>query len=250
MKKIFASLLSIIMLFSIPTAAFAAENQEISTYLPIAENTSFVINTNNNDSQPLAPNGIPITVTAKLDGTGVSVHVGNIGVDALDNVTVTATATGYARAKTQSGSVPALIGKTFDFYFPYIKCNTFYNITVGVVDGSGIVNRTGTAKLIYSEDNLKNAHWHPGGKGSRAASLEYHFDKHGNEVRATNLIEYLNYANIYRDDVLYDLNRGDTSDYTITISTNPTPGKKYKSKSTGQFIILANSDKFILSYGI
>ena len=250
MKKIFASLLSIIILISLSTMAIATESQGISTYLPIAENTSFEISTASNCPQARVPNGIPINVTAKLDGTGVSVHVGNIGVDGLDNVTVTATATGYTASQTQSGYVPAVIGKTFDFYFPYIKCNTVYNVTITVVDGSGTVNRTGTATLTYSEANLENAHWHPGNMGSRAASVEYHFNTHHTEVGATNLIEYLNYANIYRDDVLYDLSRGDTSDYTITNSTHPTPGKKYKSKSTYQFIILANSDSFILSYGV
>lgn len=250
MKKIFASFLSLVMLFSISTTAFAAEDQEMNRYLPIAENASFEINLNDDDPQTRAPNGIPITATAKLDGTGVSVHVGNIGVDGLDNVTVTATATGYAGSKTQSGYVPAIVGKTFDFYFPYIKCNTVYNITVTVVDGSGTVTRTATAKLTYTEDNLKNAHWHPGSFSTRAASLEYHFKTHGSEVLATNLIEYLNFANIYRDDVLYDINRGDTSDYTITNKTDPTPSKKYKSKSTGQFIYLANSDTFIVTYGL
>ena len=50
---------------------------------------------------------------------------------------------------------------------------------------------------------------------TRAASLEYHFSKHGSEVGATNLVEYLNFANSYRDQVLYDLNRGNTSDYYI-----------------------------------
>ena len=51
---------------------------------------------------------------------------------------------------------------------------------------------------------------------------------------------YLNFANSYRDQVLYDLNRGNTSDYYINDSSTPTPGKKYKSKSSKQFIILAN----------
>ncbi len=247
MKKIISTLLSIAMLLSLSTTTFAAKAyDEINTYLPIAENTSFTID---NESQTKAPNAALIDVIAKIDGTGVRVHVGNIGVDGLDNVTITATATGYKQSKTKSGYVPPVIGKDFDFNFPYIKCNTTYNVTIRIVDGTHTETRTGTAKLKWSEENLKNAHWHPGTFSTRAGSLEYHLKTHGKEVGATNLIQYLNFANIYRDDVLYDINRGDTSDYIITNKTSPTPSKKYKSKSTGQFIYLANSDKFILTYG-
>ena len=259
MKKFVSLVLSVCFLFSISAVSYAANtnghkvsnpviqsmNDRYSTYLPVAENTS-----SNESSRPRVPNAIPIDVIAKVDGTGVKVNVGNVGVDGLDNVKVTVTATGYANPKTQSAYVPPIIGKTFDFDFPYIRCNTIYNVTIDVVDGSGTKHLTGTAKLTWSEDNLKNAHWNRGSSSTRAASLEYHFSKHGSEVGATNLVEYLNFANSYRDQVLYDLNRGNTSDYYITDSPTPTPGKKYKSKSSKQFIILANSNQDILTYGI
>ena len=244
MKKFLSGFLSLVMVFIFSVPAFAT-NPLTYTYLPVVENTK-----SNESPMPRVPNGIPIEVIAKVDGTGVKVKVGNIGVDGLDNVTVTVTATGYAKSKTQSSYVPPIVGKTFDFYIPYIKCNTTYNVTIDVVDGSGTKHLTGTAKLTWSEDDLKNAHWHRGTSSTRAASLEYHFSKHGSEVGATNLVEYLNFANSYRDQVLYDLNRGNTSDYYINDSSTPTLGKKYKSKSSKQFIILANSDQFILTYGI
>jgi len=177
MKKILSGFLSLVMVFIFSVPAFAT-NPLTYTYLPVVENTK-----SNESPMPRVPNGIPIEVIAK-------------------------------------------------------------------VDGSGTKHLTGTAKLTWSEDDLKNAHWHRGTSSTRAASLEYHFSKHGSEVGATNLVEYLNFANSYRDQVLYDLNRGNTSDYYINDSSTPTPGKKYKSKSSKQFIILANSDQFILTYGI
>lgn len=97
---------------------------------------------------------------------------------------------------------------------------------------------------------MANANWNRGSFSTRAESLEHHLSIHGWEVGATNLVQYLNYANMYRDTVLYDIGKGNTSDYTITSSSKPTPAKKYKSKSSGQFIILANSDNSILSYGV
>lgn len=248
MKKFLSFILSLVIIFTLSVPAFAAETTTSNAYLPTAENTTLTLESD--QTQTKVPNGVPIDVIAKVDGTGVKVQVGNVGIDGLDNVTVTATATGYAKPKTQSGYVPPIIGRTFEFNFPYIDCNTTYNVTVDIVDGSGTKQVTGTAKLTWTEENLKYAHWHKGSSATRAASLEYHFSKHGSEVGATNLVEYLNFANIYRDQVLYDINRGDTSDYTITSSPKPTPGTKYKSKSTGQFIILANSDQFILTYGI
>ncbi len=92
---------------------------QIPTEKPIVKVTTYVIN-DNNEPQARVPNGIPIEVIAKNDRTSVKVHVGNIGIDGLDNVTVTATATGYIKSQTQSGYVPPIIGKGFDFDFPYI----------------------------------------------------------------------------------------------------------------------------------
>lgn len=92
-KKILSVIISFMLIFSMfSTTVFATEIDQSYTFLPsVSEST----NSNNNGPQRV-PNAIPITVTARTDGTGVDVNVGNIGIDGLDSVTVTVTATGYS----------------------------------------------------------------------------------------------------------------------------------------------------------
>lgn len=69
MKKILSGFLSLVMVFIFSVPAFAT-NPLTYTYLPVVENTK-----SNESPMPRIPNGIPIEVIAKVDGTGVKVKV-------------------------------------------------------------------------------------------------------------------------------------------------------------------------------
>lgn len=239
-KKILSLLIAAVLVISVvPHFAFA--NEAPNSYIPIAENY---------DSSKLrVPNAISIAVEARQDGTGVDVKVENLGADGLDSVTVTVIATGHS-SKSQTAYVPAIIGKTFSFNFPFIDCNTTYDATIRVIDGSGNKTLTGQAKLTYSESMLASAGWHKGTFATRGASLEYHLDTHGAEVGCTNLVQYLDAATSYRDQVVYDIGRNNLSNYKITIGTGSIASHKYKSLSDGRFALLADSSYELLSFGI
>lgn len=244
-KKIISIIsICIIILASLPITIFAqGKNDKTNlTFLPQVE------------SQIDAPearsiNGIPITVTAKKDGTGVDVYVGNVGVDGLDMVTVTISATGYSSTKSQKSYVPAVIGKNFSFDIPMIKCNTTYSATIRIVDGSGTDTKTGKATINYNENVLRSAKWHRGTFASRSDSLDSHFNKHAAEVNAKNIVSYLNQACNYRSEIISDISSNNTKKYNITTGTGKIPSKKYKNKNDLRFELLTDADKEILSFG-
>ncbi|SDM16004.1 hypothetical protein SAMN05428961_110111 [Paenibacillus sp. OK060] len=235
-KKIISSLLTLMMLFSISTSVFA-EDLASNTNDPYAPTVTYEQN-----EALFVPNGIPITVSPSYSSLGV--YVGNIGVDALDNVTVSGTVTDYGALAPKSGSVPAVVGKTFVWNVPMTKTTMIYDVKIRVIDGSGTRNLTGNARLEYSEAQLASLNWHAGSFVDRRKSLEYHFNSHKSEVGTTNLYAYLLAAGTTRDDVLANPN-----DYNETISSGATAAHKYKHKTNGKFIILADSGKGILSFG-
>jgi len=235
-KSYISALMIIIMLFSIGTTALASENskQHNDIFLPtVTTYENYTIQ---------SPNGIPITVTPSYDE--LVVWVGNIGVDTLDNVTVTGTATDYGTLPPKSGKVPPIIGKEFDWDVPMTKSHMNYDVTITVVDGSGTRILTGHAELKYTENQLATIGWGKGSFSSRTASLDYHFDKHHDEVNTSNLYEYLIAADECRQDVA-----NNPSDYIKTVSSGATPAHKYKNRYDGRFIILADSNNEILSFG-
>lgn len=165
MKRRFLSLLLVALLvfplFNISASAegidnYAVKDQitsgSVDVLLPIASSSE-------STGPKKVPNGIPITSTVRTDGTGIDVHVGNIGVDGLDSVTVTVSATGYLTPKSATYYVPPVIGKTFSFDFPFIVVNTTYNITIKIVDGSGTKTLYRTASLEYTEEILTAQGW-------------------------------------------------------------------------------------------
>lgn len=237
-KKILSSLLAFLLLLSLSSNVFAEESLSV----PDMFEPTATFQVDNDQVQPMSPNGIPITVTPSF--TTLAVWVGNIGVDALDNVTVTGTATDYGRLPAQSGKVPAVVGKTFTWNIPMTKTTMNYQVTITVVDGSGTRVLNGDAKLEYDESKLASIGWHKGSFSTRAASLQYHFNKHKAEVSSNNLYDYLIKAGTCRDDVA-----NNPSNYTKTVNSGATPAHKYKNKIDGRFIILTDSGNEILSFG-
>lgn len=108
MKKIikhFTSFVLItVMLLSFNIGVFAADTQPVdSRFFPevtYTENTTTRV-----------PNLIPISVNPYYNK--LVVHVGNLGVDSLDSVTVSGTATDYGELSSKTSSVLPIIGKDF-----------------------------------------------------------------------------------------------------------------------------------------
>ncbi len=247
-RKLSQILLIIILVVTSSFSSFADDYNEFELkYLPQVVNTKTTVE---NDSMSMlrAANGIPITVTARQDGTGCDVYVGNIGADGLDSVTVTVEASGYSTKKTEKHYVPAILGKTFKFDFPMIKAKTIYDVDITIRDGGQVKFKDGEAKLEYTDTSLSGL-WHKGTFSTRGASLEHHLDGHGNEVNSTNLVDYLNKAMSYRSEVNRDIADKDLSNYRVSTGTGRIPSKKYKNLTDKRFIILSNSTNEAFTFG-
>ena len=124
-KSILSIILGFMMVLSVSINAFAAEEQpEDSRFLP---QVTYV-----EDNQiARVPNGIPITVNPYYNK--LVVHVGNIGVDSLDSVTVSGSATDYGTLTPKTHSVPPVIGKDFTWYIPQTKCHMEYDVNIHIV---------------------------------------------------------------------------------------------------------------------
>lgn len=248
-RKISQLFLVMILIMTTSISSFAYDTNQVNLiHLPTAYSTTDKVDDEGSFFMR-AVNLIPITVTARTNGTGCDVYVGNLGVDGLDKVTVTVKASGYSSTKSVSHYVPAVLGKNFAFDFPMIKADTSYEVSIRIYDGGQIRYKEGAASLVYSESFLSGL-WHKGTFGSRGASLEYHLKAHGQEVNSNNLVDYLNKAMSYRSEVLSDINAGDLSDYRVTTGTGSIPSKKYKNLIDGRFIILNNSTEEAFTFGI
>lgn len=241
MKKLITRFMGIfliaIMVFSLNVTAFAADDNPLdSRFLPevtyIDDGTSIT----------RVPNLIPITVNPYYNK--LVVHVGNLGVDSLDSVTVSGTATDYGTLSSKTSSVPPVIGKDFTWNVPQTKCHMEYDVSISITDGSGNDYKTGHAELDYTNEKLASLGWGAGSFSSRTASLDFHFGKHHSEVGTSNMYDYLIAADNCRQDAL-----NNPSNYTITVNTGATAAHKYKNKTDKRFIILADSNNDILSFG-
>lgn len=239
-KKILNSLLTFLLAFSLSSTVMAEENHSVSAYDKYAPTVTSQVN--DGEVHIMVPNAIPITVTPSY--STLSVWVGNIGVDALDNVTVTGTATDYGKLPAKSGKVPPIVGKTFVWNIPMTKTTMKYEVTITVVDGSGTRVLNGEAKLEYDETKLAEIGWHRGSFVTRAASLQYHFNKHKTEVGVDNLYDYLVKAGEMRDDVAKN-----PSNYKKTVNEGATKAHKYTLKNSNRYIILSDVGNEIISFG-
>lgn len=226
-----------VMIVSSNITAFAANEKPVdSRFLPE------ITYTEDNTSTTRVPNLIPITVNPYYNK--LVVHVGNLGVDSIDSVTVSGTATDYGKLSSKTSSVPPVIGKDFTWNVPQTKCHMEYDVSISITDGSGNDYKTGHAELDYTNEKLASLGWGAGSFSSRTASLDYHFEKHHSEVSTTNMYDYLIAADNCRQDAI-----NNPSNYTITVSSGATAAHKYKNKTDKRFIILADSNHEILSFG-
>lgn len=189
-----------------------------------------------------------VGVSATPTRNGIVVHVSNAGLDTLDSVTVTAKISGY-ETTSMTAAVPPIIGKDFTWHAPMTRVEMDYDITVTIRDGSTFVGtKTGHWGLNCTEESLVDI-WHPGTWPSRQDSLQYHFDKHHRDygLNIYDIPSYIEAAVETKWDT-YDY----PDDYTI-IKQKPTSqyvaAHKYTNKNDGRFVLLADSDDLILSFG-
>lgn len=243
MKKLQCIFLSIAILFALSLPAFAAEgNTPIEFLLPT------VVEYDTPDPQPA--NLISIESCPRNDGTGIDVTVGNLGVDGLDSVSISVSATDHPIAQTQTAYVLPILGKTFGFDIPMTKCDMTYYIHVIVTDGGQTQQFTRTAGLEYSEERLALMDWGQGrGFSSRQDSLNYHFQKHHNDigVNASNIVQYLGMAIDTFNDTLYNIDN-----YKVVLQAQQPgyePAHKYTHKTNYRFIIYGDGTDTIYTFG-
>lgn len=197
--------------------------------------------------KPQAANLVPIKLEATGDNFRVS--VGNAGVDPLDSVTVKVTATGYSQQTATKTKVMPVIGADFDFKISMISPTMKYNVTVLITDGGKLSTVGKTTTWSLTESDLSS--WHKGTFPTKIASVDHHYGKHGREVGASNLIEYVNLS-IAMHKTTWGIK---ASNSTFTVVDTPASGnnvaqRKYTIKGTGRYILVTNTKQTqILSFG-
>lgn len=248
MKKLQCIFLSVAILFALSCPAFATENYTpTENHAPIEFLLPTIVEYHTPDPQPA--NLISIESHPRNNGTGIDVTVGNLGVDGLDSVSVSVSATDHPIAQTQTAYVPPILGKTFGFDIPMTKCDMTYYIHVVVSDAGQTQQFTRTAGLEYSEEMLNQMGWGKGNSNSRQDSVNHHFEIHHNNigVKASNIVQYLGMAIDTFNDTLYNLDN-----YKV-VKQSPKPGyapaHKYTHKTNYRFIIYGDDTDIIYTFG-
>lgn len=95
--------------------------------------------------------------------------------------------------------------------------------------------------------------WNKGTFETVHESIDYHFKKHGAEVDAENIVDYLKKSVEFRDQIEGDRKKMKSSElektYTIKESSGKLPAHKYKHKKDKRYAILTDDDGKILSFG-
>lgn len=188
-----------------------------------------------------------VTFPTSANETDVIVKINNIGDSSLDNVkiTVQCVETGLGTSKTISN---AKIGIT-TVKLPLNMLKSSERLKVKIVATEKGKTQTTETTVTRKISDSQLAVWHKGTYSSARESLDDHFSRHGREVSATNIVSYFNKAVSYRKEVLNNINKGNTSIYRISVGKGSIPSKKYKHLTDGRYIILADSDSKIFSFG-
>lgn len=173
-----------------------------------SDNISELVSNETIKTQPsknasILPNILPNSVTlywiAKEDS--IILTITNKGIDSVDSVY------GIIDTGNMMRSFRASIVRPGTSYYtikdvPILKCKENIKITWSAKDGSTVfvpsAISTGSREIPSDLLNL----WAPGSHGSRSECLDYHFYKHGWEVSAKNICQYVRMANIVRHGVI------------------------------------------------
>ncbi|WDC83596.1 hypothetical protein PL321_13180 [Caloramator sp. mosi_1] len=223
MKKFIFKLISILSIFTILIGANSidvanaesnVEKQELVRYVQGYEdeilgkannNTEIEINkTQSSKSDLITPKNIlPNKVVLDWVATENSIilKITNWGLDSVDLVYGTID-TGNMKKNFNVAIVRPGTSTHTITGVPLLTCKENIKITWSAKDGENVfassVVSTGSREIPSDLLNL----WSPGSKGSRSACLDYHFNKHGKEVSASNICQYVRMADNVRKDVI------------------------------------------------
>lgn len=188
-----------------------------------------------------------VTFPTSSNESDVIVKINNIGDSSLDNVkiNVQCVETGLGTSKTISN---AKIGTT-TVKLPLNMLKSSEKVKVKIVATEKGKTQTTETTVTRKISDSQLAVWHKGTYSSIRNSLDDHFSRHGREVSATNIVSYFNKAVSYRKEVLNNIQKDNTSIYRISVGKGSIPSKKYKHLTDGRYILLADSNSKIFSFG-
>ncbi|MDO4753878.1 MAG: hypothetical protein Q4A41_02620 [Bacillota bacterium] len=118
-------------------------------------------------------------------------------------------------------------------------------------DGELFASDRTTRKRILEEE--LSSYWNKGTFETIHDSIDYHFDKHGAEVDAVNIVDYARKALAYRNEIKSDKEKRKDKEfrsiYTVKESSGKVKAHKYKHKADKRYAILVDEDFRILSFG-
>lgn len=196
-------------------------------------------------------------IRKEVDETGVSVTITN---RAKEKVGLSA----VVRAGKRDAQGYAEIGPNetgiLTIAFPQLEAKETLTLEYRVGTLTGERNEVISETLLEDRfervrevpEELANA-WNKGTFETLYDSLDYHFKKHGAEIDASNIVEYLEKSVAFRNQILKDKKDMQPSDlektYTIKVSSGKTPAHKYKHKVDKRYAILTDDEEKILSFG-
>lgn len=257
-KGVFLFLLSLVLSISTFATEITQTSNDILQAIDEASlsKETYVPEASNDDTDTYAH---VISAYIQPDEDGITVSVTNIGNDALDSVRVRVIAKGKSSTikaqntqndkSTSTVRIPILQTKDFRISFPMTRTTMEYVVFVDVYEeGKYITLLSKNANLEFKESSLTE--WNPGTMSSCRETVDYHFYKHGDEIGAKNLPQYLRSASAYKTNLEKAiLNFTAMNLYKITTGTGPIPSTKYTLYGASRYLLWANSDHSILTYG-
>lgn len=184
-----------------------------------------------------------ISFQAVPDSEGVDVTLIALkDIEEIEEVAVQVRASVATQPKKQRVAMDTPT-KNLSFDLPMTKAKMVYEIIVELETEKTHFIETRVAELYFSEADL--AEWSKGTFETRADSIDYHFKKHGEEVNALHIPNYLQKAHTYKTEI-----ENSTENIHITTSKGPSRAKKYKHQIDARYIILTEENPAqILSFG-
>lgn len=232
LKKLSVMITLLIVFNSVPV--FAEINLNKSTEIEISQDNIFrpEIETFSTEKETKVPN--KFTLYGNADENQVIIKIGNIGIDSLDSVSLS--------IKEGTRTVSKFVGKVLpgskEVRVPFLMKKSVEHMTVTctIVDAGQTVIKTLNVSRSVPAKALNR--WHRGSFPTQIASLDSHYAKHGSQVGASNIIQYLNKADGFSQNL-----RGSH----ISNVPGSVPGVK-RYRKLGKYIDIA-PNKQIISFG-
>lgn len=193
-----------------------------------------------------------MTVNWKATADKIMIYVTNTGLDAVDQFKGNVRVTNGETVAFSTYSIKAFETRTIVVYCSMKKCYEDINVDYYAIDGgdqfgSGISHGHREIPTYLLALGLRGTFSTP------YDSINYHFDKHGLQIAALDIVTYASAAARYQYTVMTDVatlsQQQLNNKYTIVISFGATMAKKYKNKITKEYAILADGTFKILSFG-